>query len=189
MLPDVFAVAVARESASARRLEQLPGARPLCRAGHLIENGKWQEEDELAETYSRRKCFAYGRDGNPVKQAELLGSILKNVDAAYQNLESVELGVTSVDHYFDTLGGIARAVKRARGGQDTPVYIGDEVSLHAEIVRVGRSSMTIEVEAWRRSRDGEEQVKVTDASFVFVALDQGGRPRVINPVCAPKTEH
>ncbi len=41
--------------------------------------------------------------------------------------------------------------------------------------------MTIQVEAWRRSRDGEEQVKVTDASFVFVALDQGGRPRVINP--------
>ena len=62
-----------------------------------------------------------------------------------------------------------------------PVFIGDEVSLHAEIVRVGRSSMTIEVEAWRRSRDGEEQVKVTDASFVFVALDQGGRPRVISP--------
>jgi len=61
-----------------------------------------------------------------------------------------------------------------------PVYIGDEVSLHAEIVRVGRTSMTIQVEAWRRSRDGEEQVKVTDASFVFVALDQGGRPRVIN---------
>lgn len=62
-----------------------------------------------------------------------------------------------------------------------PVFIGDEVSLHAEIVRIGRTSMTIEVEAWRRSRDGEEQVKVTDASFVFVALDQGGRPRVIAP--------
>ena len=45
---------------------------------------------------------------------------------AYQNLESVELGVTTVDHYFDTLGGIARAVKRARGGQDTAVYIGDQ---------------------------------------------------------------
>ncbi|MEM9198766.1 MAG: cobaltochelatase subunit CobN, partial [Pseudomonadota bacterium] len=37
----------------------------------------------------------------------------------------VELGVTTVDHYFDTLGGIARAVKRARG-QETPVYIGDQ---------------------------------------------------------------
>jgi acyl-CoA thioesterase YciA len=62
-----------------------------------------------------------------------------------------------------------------------PVFIGDEVSLHAEITRVGRTSMTIQVEAWRRSRDGEMQVKVTDASFVFVALDQGGRPREISP--------
>src|SRR5574338_368580 len=63
-----------------------------------------------------------------------------------------------------------------------PVYIGDEVSLYAELTRVGRTSMSIQVHAWRRSRDGEEQVKVTDASFVFVALDQGGRPRIVPPV-------
>jgi len=62
-----------------------------------------------------------------------------------------------------------------------PVFIGDEVSLHAEITHIGRTSMTIQVEAWRRSRDGEERVKVTDATFVFVALDQGGRPRVVPP--------
>ena len=62
-----------------------------------------------------------------------------------------------------------------------PVFVGDEVSLHAELLRVGRTSLTIQVEAWRRSRDGEERVKVTDATFVFVALDQGGRPRVVPP--------
>ena len=50
---------------------------------------------------------------------------MEQVDCTYQNLESVELGVTTVDHYFDTLGGITRAVKRARG-EDTPVYIGDQ---------------------------------------------------------------
>ena len=60
-----------------------------------------------------------------------------------------------------------------------PVHVGDEVSLYADIVSVGRTSMTIQVDAWRRSRDGEEQVKVTDATFVFVALDQGGRPRLV----------
>lgn len=65
-----------------------------------------------------------------------------------------------------------------------PVFIGDEVSLYAEIIKVGRTSMTIQVDAWRRSRDGEEQVKVTDATFVFVALDQGGSPRVVPPICA-----
>jgi magnesium chelatase subunit H len=92
----------------------------------LVDSSAFGDEDELADAYQARKGFAYGVNGKPVAQAELLKATLKTVDMAYQNLESVELGVTTVDHYFDTLGGIARAVKRARGGQDTPVYIGDQ---------------------------------------------------------------
>ena len=91
----------------------------------LIESGAWSDEDELAETYSRRKCFAYGRSGQPERQSDLLQSMLSDVSLAYQNLESVEVGVTTVDHYFDTLGGIGRAVQRAQGGS-VPVYIGDQ---------------------------------------------------------------
>jgi magnesium chelatase subunit H len=91
----------------------------------MVESGCWDEEEELAEAYTRRKCFAYGRDGKPVKRPELMGAILKEVDAAYQNLESVELGITTIDHYFDTLGGISRAVRRA-SGEDVPVYVGDQ---------------------------------------------------------------
>jgi magnesium chelatase subunit H len=91
----------------------------------LVDSSAFGEEDELADAYEARKSFAYGRDGKAVKNAALLQKTLKNVELAYQNLESVELGVTSVDHYFDTLGGIARAVKRQRGS-DTPVYISDQ---------------------------------------------------------------
>jgi magnesium chelatase subunit H len=95
---------------------------------HLVDNSRWEDEDELAETYSRRKGFAYGRSGRPVQQAALLQSVLAGVELAYQNLDSVELGVTTVDTYFDTLGGISRAVKRAKGtGRSVaPVYIGDQ---------------------------------------------------------------
>jgi magnesium chelatase subunit H len=92
---------------------------------HLVESGRWDDEDELAETYSRRKGFAYGRAGKPMAQGALLSRALADVALAYQNLDSVELGVTSVDTYFDTLGGITRAVKRAKGGQAAPVYITD----------------------------------------------------------------
>ena len=92
----------------------------------LVENSRWDEEDELAETYSRRKGFAYGRSGRPIKQPALLQSVLKDVQLTYQNLDSVELGVTTVDNYFDTLGGITGAVKRAKGGAAPPVYIGDQ---------------------------------------------------------------
>jgi magnesium chelatase subunit H len=95
---------------------------------HLIENSRWDNEDELAETYTRRKSFGYNRTGCPVKHVALLQSVLKDVDLAYQNLDSVELGVTTVDHYFDTLGGISRAVRRAQGGNVPPVYIGDQTS-------------------------------------------------------------
>jgi magnesium chelatase subunit H len=93
---------------------------------HLVENGGWQDEDELAETYTRRKCFAYGRNGKVLQQPALLCSVLADVALTYQNLDSVELGVTTVDTYFDTLGGISRAVTRARGGRAVPVYIGDQ---------------------------------------------------------------
>jgi magnesium chelatase subunit H len=95
---------------------------------HLIENGRWDEEEELAETYTRRKSFAYGRAGRPVQHAKLLTSVLKDVELTYQNLDSVELGVTTVDTYFDTLGGINSAVRRAKGGGSTPVYIADHTS-------------------------------------------------------------
>ncbi len=92
----------------------------------LVGSSAFGAEDELADAYEARKSFAYGRTGKAMQNASLLQKALKDVDLAYQNLESVELGVTSVDHYFDTLGGIARAVKRARGGEDTPVFIGDQ---------------------------------------------------------------
>ncbi len=92
----------------------------------LVGNGAWNEEDELAEAYVRRKGFAYGVDGRPRQQHVVLGHVLSRVDITYQNLDSIELGVTTVDHYFDTLGGISRAVRKVRGGTPSAVYIGDQ---------------------------------------------------------------
>ncbi|WP_376097123.1 magnesium chelatase subunit H [Roseomonas sp. CCTCC AB2023176] len=91
----------------------------------LLEAGAWESEDELADTYLRRKGFAYGVDGKSARHDAVLAHALSGVDATYQNLDSVELGVTTIDHYFDTLGGISRAVRRARG-QDADIYIGDQ---------------------------------------------------------------
>ncbi len=113
------------ETASLRVFGNADGAYG-SNVNHLVENGRWEDEDELAETYTRRKSFAYGIKGQPVQQTALLKNALATVDLAYQNLDSVELGVTTVDHYFDTLGGISRAVRMAKGGQSAPVYIGDQ---------------------------------------------------------------
>ena len=62
-----------------------------------------------------------------------------------------------------------------------PVSVGDEVSVYGTLINTGRTSMTIAVEAWRRERDEDHSVKVTEANFTFVAIDEHGRPRPINP--------
>jgi magnesium chelatase subunit H len=100
---------------------------------NLVESSRWTDEGELAETYKRRKGFAYGRTGRAVQHTALLQSALADVQLTYQNLDSVELGVTTVDNYFDTLGGITQAVKVARGGKTPPVYIGDQTKGDASV--------------------------------------------------------
>ncbi|ETX29661.1 magnesium chelatase subunit H [Roseivivax isoporae] len=91
----------------------------------MVESSAFGDEDELADAYQARKSWAYGPNGKAAANPALLGRVLQDVELAYQNLESVELGVTTVDHYFDTLGGISRAVKRARGGVEAALYISD----------------------------------------------------------------
>ncbi|MBV8100439.1 MAG: acyl-CoA thioesterase [Verrucomicrobia bacterium] len=61
-----------------------------------------------------------------------------------------------------------------------PVFIGDEVSLYCTVIRVGRTSMTIRVEAWRRSRTSDIRNKVTEALFTYVAVDENRKPRPVD---------
>ena len=112
------------ETAALRVFSNAEGAYG-ANVNQLVDSSSFDDEDELADAYEARKGFAYGISGKPQKNQKLLQSALSNVEIAYQNLESVELGITSVDHYFDTLGGISRAVKRARGGEQIEVYISD----------------------------------------------------------------
>ena len=107
-----------RRRSSRRRLRVFGNADGAYGANvnQLVGNGAWNDEDELADAYVRRKGFAYGVDGRPRRQRAVLAMSWRGVDITYQNLDSIELGVTTVDHYFDTLGGISRAVRRARGG-------------------------------------------------------------------------
>ncbi|MCT8001654.1 acyl-CoA thioesterase [Sphingomonas sanguinis] len=79
-----------------------------------------------------------------------------------------------------------RAVTIAAEGMKfhAPVLVGDEVSVYATLVRVGNTSMTIEVEAWRRARHVEDATKVTQARFVFVATDKDRKPRSVPPLAS-----
>ena len=90
----------------------------------------------------------------------------------------------------DIAGSIA-AIRRARGRVVTvavnafqfhhPVYVGDLVSFYAEVVRVGRTSLTVFVEVYaERQRREEACIKVTEATLTFVAIDDQRRPRPVD---------
>ncbi|WP_156375669.1 acyl-CoA thioesterase [Methylobacterium sp. Leaf125] len=91
---------------------------------------------------------------------------------------------------MDQAGGIA-AVERSQGRAVTvavnamtfirPVRVGDVLCVYTRIDRVGRSSMKIEVEAWARRFRTQFREQVTEATFTFVAIDDEGRPRTIEP--------
>jgi len=129
------------ETASLRVFSNAEGAYGAS-VNSLIDSGAWTEEGELADAFESRKGFAYGRNGKPMKQAALLNSALAGIDLAYQNLDSVDLGVTTIDHYVDTLGGVAKSAERARG-RASPVYIGDQTQGEGK-VRTLAEQVTLE---------------------------------------------
>ncbi len=61
-----------------------------------------------------------------------------------------------------------------------PVYVGDIVSCHATLLKTGRTSMQIEVEVWAQRTKGGELVRVTKGTFVYVAIDDAGRPQPVH---------
>ena len=106
----------------------------------LVGEGAWNDEAELADVYLKRKGFAYGVNGRPQRNDRVLSKVLAGVELTYQNLDSVEVGITTVDHYFDTLGGISRAVRQARGGQPVATYIGDQTRGSGAVRTLERAS-------------------------------------------------
>ena len=67
------------------------------------------------------------------------------------------------------------------------VYVGDLVSVHANLVRVGRTSITVHLEAWvlRRKDMPQESILVTDGNFTYVSIDEHGHPQAIQRDGAP----
>jgi magnesium chelatase subunit H len=91
----------------------------------LIETGRWQSEDELADLFVQRKAFAYGTDGRPTAQPDLMKRALGSAALSFQGLDSVDLGATDIDQYVESLGGMTRVIAQQNAGKAPAVYVGD----------------------------------------------------------------
>ncbi len=89
------------------------------------------------------------------------------------------------------IAGAVPAIERAQGRVATvaidamtfhaPIYVGDLVSLYAAIEKVGRTSITVKIETIARRGASGEHVRVTEGTFVYVAIDDAGKPRPVGP--------
>ena len=98
----------------------------------MVLDSQWEDSAELGDLFITRKCFAYGRDsegrsidGQNAKR--LLERALSRVEVTYQNIDTIEVGITDVDHYFEYLGGVTRAVEK-HAGRRPAIYLSDTLS-------------------------------------------------------------
>ena len=103
----------------------------------MVMDSQWETEETLGDLFVTRKCFAYTRDssGRTVEGREarhLMDDALSRVEATYQNLDSFEIGITDVDHYFEYLGGISKAVEM-RTKSRPAIYLCDSLSPQTKV--------------------------------------------------------
>ncbi len=102
----------------------------------LVETGQWEQEDELADQFVKRKSFAYGTRPGAKAMPALMQRALGGASLAFQNLDSVELGTTDIDQYVESLGGMNRVITKAKGAA-VPVYVGDHTGKDGKVRTLG----------------------------------------------------
>lgn len=103
----------------------------------MVMQSAWEDTSSLGDLFVTRKSFAYTRDsaGRTVEGREapaLMDAALSRVEATYQNIDSFEVGITDVDHYFEYLGGISNAVEK-RAQARPAIYLSDSLSPETKI--------------------------------------------------------
>ncbi len=103
----------------------------------MVMQSAWENEATLGDLFVTRKSFAYTRDsqGRTVEgreAPELMNDALSRVEATFQNIDSFEVGITDVDHYFEYLGGISKAVE-TRSQVRPSIYLSDSLSPQTKI--------------------------------------------------------
>ncbi len=111
------------ENASNRIFSNAPGSYG-ANVNHLVESSNWENDNQLSETFINRKSFSFSRDGSWQESPEILTSALRNVTLTYQNIDSHEMGVSDIDHYYEYLGGVSKSVEQVSRSKPK-VMVGD----------------------------------------------------------------
>lgn len=105
---------VSIDEAAARVFSNAPGSYG-ANVNHMVEQGNWEDDSQLGDVFMTRKGFALDSNGEWYEARPLLEHALSTVQATFQNVDSVETGISDVDHYYEYLGGVTKSVEKLRG--------------------------------------------------------------------------
>ncbi|MEM1080765.1 MAG: magnesium chelatase subunit H, partial [Pseudomonadota bacterium] len=118
---------VSVNDAAARVFSNAPGSYG-ANVNHLVESSSWEDDTQLSDTFMNRKSFAYTPSAGWTASREVMERSLSTVDAAFQNIDSFELGISDVDHYYEYLGGVSKSVEKLKGKKPA-LMVADAVAL------------------------------------------------------------
>ncbi|MDZ4718118.1 MAG: magnesium chelatase subunit H [Roseiflexaceae bacterium] len=134
-LAQAVALGCSVDEAATRVFSNAPGSYG-ANVNHLVESSTWENESQLSEAFLSRKSFGLGRSsadapyGGWREARGVMEQALGTVDVTFQNVDSFEMGISDIDHYYEYLGGITKSVELKRGARP-PVLVADAVGTTA----------------------------------------------------------
>jgi magnesium chelatase subunit H len=117
---------ISLDEASTRIFANAPGSYG-ANVNHMVESGTWEDDSQLSDAFLTRKSFSFNANGQWSDCRTVMESALSTVDATFQNIDSFEVGISDIDYYYESLGGISKSVEVLRGKRP-PVMVADAVS-------------------------------------------------------------
>ena len=125
-LDQAATLGISLEEAASRVFANAPGSYG-ANVNYLVESSTWEDDSQLNEAFLSRRSFSIGKNGQWGEARALMEQVLGTVDASFQNVDSFEVGISDIDYYYESLGGVTKAVESIRGKRP-PVVVADAVS-------------------------------------------------------------
>lgn len=136
---------ISLEEAAARVFSNAPGSYGAS-VNHLVESSAWNADSDMSEAFITRKSFAFGAHGEWRDARAIMERALGTVDATFQNVDSFEIGISDIDHYYEYLGGVTKSVEKLRGNRP-PVLVAEALATSGERISTLEQQVRIETRA------------------------------------------
>lgn len=105
---------VSLEEAAQRVFANAPGSYG-ANVNHLVDSGTWDDQTQLSDAFLSRKSFTIGKNGQWRESRAIMEKALSTVDLSFQNIDSFEVGISDIDNYYESLGGMTKSIETLSG--------------------------------------------------------------------------